>query len=133
MLDTLGTYYADIIGGSLGWGCYIRVWDCPIHVWDSPIRVYKSPCSPYVYVAIMASYSSLLCLLATYCAASLNKEVASGCSYHSSMAAKKETEFFTSIKFISMHCACTCSYIAIAIIVQLFDIACSSSQKPVRK
>ena len=70
MLDTLGTYYAGIIGGSLGRGCYIRVWGCPI-------RIYESQCSPYV--AIIASYSSLLCLLASYCAASLNRKVVAVC------------------------------------------------------
>ena len=47
MLDTLGTYYAGTIGGSLGRRCYIRVWGCPMRVWDRPIHVYESPSSPY--------------------------------------------------------------------------------------
>ena len=47
MLNTLGTYYAGIIGGSLGRGCYIRIWDCPIRVWDYPIRVWDRPIRVY--------------------------------------------------------------------------------------
>ena len=70
------------------------------------LHIYESPCSSYV-----ASYSSLLCLLATYCAASLNRE-AVAVRITPPWPHVKETEHDSSpcsIKFILMHCVCMCS------------------------